>query len=542
MDDSVPGPSHGFADENLDVSDEDDPIQQLVDQASEDGDSNSDSDSEYDVPIPTWSISTSGMRPIEFTKDDAILLPIPGNGTPIDFFNLLVDDVLLERICKYTNDYAVNVVLLSNKNIEPKSRINAWRNLTIPELKIFLGLLFHTGTIRLNRLQDYWKKDWLFNIQCFGLVMPRDRFQIILRCLHFSTCNPDANKNDTLAKISMMVDYFNNKMSSVYYPQKEMSLDEAMVLWRGRLRFRQYIKNKRHKYGVKLYTLTEHQGFILKFLIYAGSEDKIVGGVGHTEKVVLCLLNRYLGKGHAVYMDNFYNSYNLASKLLANKTYCTGTLRVDRKYNPTEIKSAQLKEGETIARYSNGVMVGKWRDKRTVAYLSTEHENNMVEFIDKRGQSKMKPLPIIKYNAHMSGVDRADQMMSYYPCERKSVRWYKKIFIHIMQMILLNSFHLYNMYKDKITFYEFRLQVIRSLLPRPEAIDSPGRKRLRQAPEHKLTKSTDRDRSNRLVRKKCRICTINKKQKLTPYYCDDCPGKPGLCADKCFTAYHDARP
>lgn len=37
---------------------------------------------------------------------------------------------------------------------------------------------------------------------------------------------------------------------------------DCPVLWRGRLRFRQYIKGKRHKYGVKLYTLTEHQGFL----------------------------------------------------------------------------------------------------------------------------------------------------------------------------------------------------------------------------------------------------------------------------------------
>jgi hypothetical protein len=37
------------------------------------------------------------------------------------------------------------------------------------------------------------------------------------------------------------------------------------VLWRGRLIFRQYIKNKKHKYGVKMYMLAEPWGLIHSF-------------------------------------------------------------------------------------------------------------------------------------------------------------------------------------------------------------------------------------------------------------------------------------
>lgn len=59
-----------------------------------------------------------------------------------------------------------------------------------------------------------------------------------------------------------------------------------MILWHGQLFFCQYVKDKRHKYGVKI-KLFEHQGLLLKFLVYAGSDDKIVGGKGHTDKVVL---------------------------------------------------------------------------------------------------------------------------------------------------------------------------------------------------------------------------------------------------------------
>ncbi|KAJ8933495.1 hypothetical protein NQ314_013972 [Rhamnusium bicolor] len=85
------------------------------------------------------------------------------------------------------------------------------------------------------------------------------------------------------------------------------------------------------------------------------------------------------------------------------------------------------KPGESIARYSDDIMVAKWKDKRDVLYISTEHRNEMVQFVDKRNRSREKPATILHYNRHMGGVDRQDQMTSYYPASRKTIRWYKKL-------------------------------------------------------------------------------------------------------------------
>ncbi|KAG5878693.1 hypothetical protein JTB14_029760 [Gonioctena quinquepunctata] len=120
--------------------------------------------------------------------------------------------------------------------------------------------------------------------------------------------------------------------------------------------------------------------------------------------------------------------------------YCTGTIRVDRKSNPKDAKEAKLKKGETIACYSNGVMIAKWKDKRDVFYISTEYRNNFVNYFNKRQQEVKKPEAVIQYNNCMGRIDRKDQMMAYYPCERKTMRWYKKLSIHIIYMSLINSF------------------------------------------------------------------------------------------------------
>lgn len=170
------------------------------------------------------------------------------------------------------------------------------------------------------------------------------------------------------------------------------------MLWRGRLVYRQYLEGKRHNNGMKLYCLNESQGLTLRFVIYSGSNDDEVGGQGHASKVVLKLMKNYLNNGHSLYIDSFYTTFALAANLLANKTYCTGTVRKDRRFIPIDIKSAKLKKGETVQRYAEGVCLAVWKDKRYIHYLSTEHDNTIATSHNRYGQSRDKPLPIIKYN------------------------------------------------------------------------------------------------------------------------------------------------
>lgn len=70
--------------------------------------------------------------------------------------------------------------------------------------------------------------------------MSRNRYLLIMRCLHFSK-NPQRGESgfgDRLHKIRFVQDYMNDKMDEIYYPGKELSVDESMMLWRGRLIFR----------------------------------------------------------------------------------------------------------------------------------------------------------------------------------------------------------------------------------------------------------------------------------------------------------------
>jgi hypothetical protein len=67
--------------------------------------------------------------------------------------------------------------------------------------------------------------------------MSRNRFMLILRNLHFF--DNENHDNNRLNKIEPLIKYFNNKMSDIYEASENLALDESMVLFRGRLVFRQ---------------------------------------------------------------------------------------------------------------------------------------------------------------------------------------------------------------------------------------------------------------------------------------------------------------
>lgn len=156
--------------------------------------------------------------------------------------------------------------------------------------------------------------------------------------------------------------------------------------------------------------VTESAGLNLRMFIYCGQKlTKIYRPqvISHTEDVVMSLMKGKLNNGHSLYTDNFYNSIDLAHKLLLKQTYCTGTLRINRKNNPKEITNNQLKTGELISKYTNdGICVFKWKDKREVLGLSTEWQADLENVKNRKGDEKEKPVPIINYNKFMSGVDR----------------------------------------------------------------------------------------------------------------------------------------
>ena len=170
-----------------------------------------------------------------------------------DFVDLFFSKELLEMPVKQTNPYASQTIAKSGP-FRRSSRKKRWKKTDVPEMKLFLGCMLQMGPYSFPSLDAYWRKSRLYEINPWSFLMSRKRFQILLRFLHFADNSVDSD--DRLYKNRPILDHFNNIMEKKYVPRKGLCIDTSMM-WRGRLLFRQYIKNKKRKYGIKLYKLCE---------------------------------------------------------------------------------------------------------------------------------------------------------------------------------------------------------------------------------------------------------------------------------------------
>lgn len=88
----------------------------------------------------------------------------------------------------------------------------------------------------------------------------------------------------------------------------------------------------------------------------------------------------------------------------------------------------------------------KVHDKRDVRMLSTFHEAKLIVKVKdcvNRNEPVLKPNTVVDYCKHIGGVDVNDQICQYYDVPRKSVKWWKTLFFHLFNLLLVNSYILY---------------------------------------------------------------------------------------------------
>ena len=165
----------------------------------------------------------------------------------------------------------------------------------------------------------------------------------------------------------------------------------------------------------------------------------------------------------------------------------------------------------------------------------------MVETRNRNGVTAQKPNIVRDYNTHMSGIDLSDQMMSYYSSLRKTIRWYKKLAIHILTMGLHNAHILPNRQATKkLRFLEFREAIIKDLLKgvNLEQIGVPHGNQ-QHGNFHYLMPHDGKGKM-----KNCVQCNKNHQRRTTRYMCPVCPANlktgahPSLCVFPCFKDFH----
>ncbi|XP_029347881.1 piggyBac transposable element-derived protein 4-like [Acyrthosiphon pisum] len=523
IEDALSDSDFSFSDESIDDSDAD-PLFQL----SESDDESSDHESlpvqlnaDNDNISSNWYPVTGNYQKY-FTYENDCTLPIEllANNEPYDYFKLFLTDDILNCMVLETNRNAEQY--LKSIRLSRSSRFRSWQPIVLEDMTKFIGLLLWMGVVKYPNIADYWSKAERYENSVAPKIMSRNKFELILRFWHFAD-NETSDKSDRLYKIRNILDKINFNFEHLLTPGEIIAVDESMIPFRGRLKFRQYIPSKRHKYGVKLFKICDVNGFTYKIIIYEGKQS--ISGQSLGETIVLSLCEKYLEKGRTIVTDNFYTSVPLAKQLLNKKTHLVGTLRKNRRYLPKEVITKKIKKGEIFGKEDdNGIVVSKFKDKRDIFLLSTRHKLDIVDTgkQSRKKESILKPDVILFYNAGKAGIDLSDQLASYSSPVRKSIRWYHKVMTEILlNTSVINAQIMHNIKHNdsKMNVKQFRESLIDKMLDlkptsrklpqqmtTPNTLKSTGNQRRSAAPKHKIEETEEKCPRNRKLRKRCSEC------------------------------------
>ena len=194
----------------------------------------------------------------------------------------------------------------------------------------------------------------------------------------------------------------------------------------------------------------------------------------------------------------------------------------------------------------------------TYAYTNLHMQNFhtcthiLTKTLHRRGtkQLKEKPRVVADYNQYMLGVDKMDQLVSYYSFLHKSVKWWRKVFCWTLEVATVNSYILYKEQAKQQAVRPMAHLAYRRLLidVLSEPLRSGATPRLRTGPRRSQTIEHLQPVKHFLhkvqKRKDCVVCSNREEggvRHLTLYVCKTCTSNPALCPSQCFEKYHTQR-
>ena len=449
-------------------------------------------------------------------------------------------EALLIEIATQTNEYA-------QKQFEAAPNKN-WYPTNAEEIKALIGVQIVMGVLPAPAQDMYWFKDKLFHPSCIEMKFSRTRYENLMKYFHVADTsrNPPrgAPGHDKLAHVRPMLEQIRTTCMNEYNPHREVSIDEAMIGFSGRLGFKQYVPLKPTKRGIKVWVRADpHNGYVGDFQVYTGRTDNTpeinLGG-----RVVLDLMQPLLDLGYHVYTDSFFTSPDLFLQLRKRSTLGCGTVRSNRKGLPTGLDKLKMKEqGQSTIKQKGDMRITVWRDKKNISILSTNCDGDATSVGRKQKDGSIKevpcPLPVKLYNMYMNGVDHADQLRSTYNTARKSLKWWKYLFFFLLDVSIVNAYLLMresenhklstkNNKEKPRTQIEFRMNLAHQLLggftgkrKRTPDIQPPA-----QLQQHWLVV---------MPKRTCKMCSLQKIRTEPRTGCEQC--EINLCI-KCFKPYH----
>ncbi|VEN50428.1 unnamed protein product, partial [Callosobruchus maculatus] len=385
--------------------------------------------------------------------------------TPLQAWQLLFTDEILEVILKHTN---AKITELSAKyHSENVTYVN---HLSMSELKAFLGLNILAGVFKSGRedADSLWATDGTGR-DIFRATMTLKRFLFLLCAIRFDDPDSRADRiasGDTAAAVSEVFKSFIKNCSTNYTCSEFATVDEMLVPFRGKCKFRMYMKSKPAKYGLKIMCLCDARThYLINAFIYTGKNvlRRNPKKLSIPTLDVLDLVSPIENTNRNITGDNWFTSNELMSELKSRGLTYVGTMRKNKRDIPPQFQPNKSRTAQSsIFGFTGDRTLVSFVPKRnrSVILLSSMHHTDLVN------KESNKPEINEFYNSTKSGVDSLDQKCASYSCSRRSRRWPLTIFFAMLNISTVNSRTLYIAAKpeDKMTRKKFNVLLGKALI------------------------------------------------------------------------------
>lgn len=363
--------------------------------------------------------------------------------TPYKYFKMFCDDNALQNICEQTNLYSTE-------------KTGTSINTSVQEIEQFLGIHVMSGIVRVPSYKMYWQQSTRF--APIADTMSRNRFDKLRNFMHIndnSKMIPTDNANhDKLFKVRPFLESFRENINKIE-PEEHNAVDEIIIPFKGRSKLKQYIKNKPHKWGIKMFARAGSSGIVYDIEVYVGKGTIKKTNLGISGDVVVRLTEGLpKNKNFKVYIDNWFTSHALLVELYSLGLLAIGTVRANRIpdinfKNDKILKAAGRGSSDYYTDTNNTIFALKWFDNQCVHVASSfvghapEEPVKRWSVAEKKYISVSRPAIIKQYNQHMGGVDLHDMLVELYRTDIRVKRYYLRIIFHLLDMCVVNAWLLY---------------------------------------------------------------------------------------------------
>jgi hypothetical protein len=423
-------------------------------------------------------------------------------------------------------------------------------DITEAEMFVFLAVTVQMGYCKRELLADYWSTAEHFYTPFYSDTMKRDRYWHILRFLHFTDNRNDAHNTDKdfgrLWKMRNVFEILDRTFSKFYNPTENLAIDEVVVLFRGMVVFRHCLPKKREGFIMKIYKLCDSNGYTYDLKVHLGKDRQSTAQRLTAARAIVTELTRKVeGHGHKLYVNDFFSSPALFDDLAKKKVNCCGAVKPNRRGMPRDLElgEVELKRGDIKVRTRGDLTAVLWRDRKEVRMLTNIHaapaEGN---FRNERGKA-VAPLVVADYKHHMRTLRKVKWKANNYTISRPRWKWTKKLFFHLLDLAILNSYILLSSCGGKkISLSRFRLKLVNGMLAHAWQVRQLQRPMGTPAGTDEYVDRLEESDSEHWpvpskTQRRCHVCSVRGLTQKVFTKCHKCG--VGLCTKKsCFKDYH----